>query len=366
MEFKILDKDLNWIGVLDDVSSVQWLEQYYDVGEVKITAFYNSTNAELIVEGNYIYNPDISDAIAEIIEVETTEGAESSITARARQSIARWNDRVIFGTENITSASTILQIAEKNRRGLVGIIGDAPETLFDTQKSWGSVLEMFTEILPAANLGFKESFDSATKNITLSILKGKDRTLQQSNDYLGFLSTELGSLKSLIITKGSDDFKNVAIVGGQGEGAERKIVTVSLAGDSQRRELWVDARDLSKTYETATATGEVDEEGNPVYEYTEATYTDAEYEQLLKARGIEKLSEYMKTLEVSAEVDASAGITRENLGDIFLVRSAAFNILMSARITEILTIAESTGIRTEITLSEFNSIGSDTYVSFSA
>ena len=366
MELRILDKDLNWIGILDDISSVQWLESYYDVGEVKIVAFYNSTNAALLVEHNYIYNPEISDSIAEIIETETVEGLESSITARARQSVARWDNRVVYGTEIITSASDILSIADKNRRGLSGNIGEAPVISFDTQKSWGTVLEVLTEILPSAGLGFEETFDSSTKNLTLSIYGGIDRTSQQSDNYIGFLSTEIGSLKSLTITKGAQEYKNVAIVGGQGEGTDRKIVTVSLAGDNPRREMWIDARDISKTYEKATATGKVDENGNPIYEYTESTYSDSEYELVLQSRGIEKLKEKMKTLEINAEVDSSAGITRENLGDIFPVRSATFDILMSARITEILTVAESTGVRTEITLSEFNPIGSETYAGLSS
>ena len=47
--------------------------------------------------------------------------------------------------------------------------------------------------------------------------------------------------------------------------------------------------DISTSYQVATPTGEVDEDGNPEYSYTKHTYTDAEYEALLRVRGLENL-----------------------------------------------------------------------------
>jgi hypothetical protein len=117
-------------------------------------------------------------------------------------------------------------------------------------------------------------------------------------------------------------------------------VTVALgswAGD-ERRELWVDAKDISTSYQVATPTGEVDEDGNPEYSYTKHTYTDAEYEALLRVRGLEKLAE-------TADAGQDLMYYGEDyfLGDVLPLKLTRYGLRLAARLTGVRTIYEASG-----------------------
>lgn len=157
---------------------------------------------------------------------------------------------------------------------------------------------------------------------------------------------------SLKIVRGSDGWKNYAIIGGQGEGVNRKIVTASLGaytGDDLR-ELWVDAKDIGTTYQIAAP------DGSGGYTYTEATYTDEEYAAALQARGLEKLAENLQTLEVDASI--GQGLMEYGrdyaLGDIVPLKLTRYGLRLSARISAVRTIYESTGKKVTAVLSDFN------------
>lgn len=74
--------------------------------------------------------------------------------------------------------------------------------------------------------------------------------------------------------------KNVALVAGEGEGAARKTVTLGSGKGIDRRELFVDARDISS-----------DLNGNSL--------SASAYNKLLEQRGLEKMNEntYVKAFE---------------------------------------------------------------------
>ena len=71
--------------------------------------------------------------------------------------------------------------------------------------------------------------------------QGTDRSSEGSDAFVGYLGDDIGNLTDIRIVDSDADWKNVAVVGGQDQGADRKVVTVALgswAGDD-RRELWV-------------------------------------------------------------------------------------------------------------------------------
>ena len=120
--------------------------------------------------------------------------------------------------------------------------------------------------------------------------------------------------------------------------------------------MWVDAKDISQTYQVATLTDETDEDGNPKYTYEEKSYTDAEYTALLEARGLEKLAEHLKTLEVDAQIGQGLMEYGKDyfLGDIVPLKITKYGLLISARVAAVKTIYESTGRTVTAVLSDFN------------
>lgn len=108
------------------------------------------------------------------------------------------------------------------------------------------------------------------------VLKPKDRTIgnEDGNTPVVF-SFELNNLSKLDYESDSTNYCSIAIVASEGEGQERKIIEI---GESERTgfdriELYVDARDLQSENSDGT------------------TITNEELEQLMKQRGLEKLTE---------------------------------------------------------------------------
>ena len=106
-------------------------------------------------------------------------------------------------------------------------------------------------------------------------------------------STKWGNLQGASWAFGDNDYANVAIVQGAGEGENRATVTVGLtdAAGAERRELYVDARDVQPN----------EEKGE--------TNQSADYLQRLMDRGTNKLLEQLRTgsIEISLDADLAPG-----------------------------------------------------------
>lgn len=353
MTLYVYDPALERIGMAEDIRSLQWLSEYQDAGEVKLVCSATAKNRALLQDGNRLYCTEQPEsAIIRETQIED-DGRDAALTVRAVLSAARWADRVVMATEQIANAEAgMLALTSRHRRGLPGVTGAAKglAATLDTQVTWGSVLEAEIALASASGLGFREVFDPATGVETFEVYEGTDRT--QSDKYNGYFGDDIGNLSDIKIVNGSDGWRNRAIVGGQGEGAARKVVTVSVGGytGDALREVWVDAKDLGPTYQVATP------DGAGGYTYTEATYTDAQYAAVLEARGLEKLAASMQTLEVDAAI--GQGLMEYGrdyaLGDILPLKLARYGLQLAARVSAVRTVYESTGKTVTAVLSDFS------------
>lgn len=187
--------------------------------------------------------------------------------------------------------------------------------------------------------------------------KGIDRSKETLPGYIGYFGTDVGNIKNVTISSGSKNYKNVAVVAGAGEGAARAVRIVSLGNVSgeNRRELYVDARDLQLEYQVATPTGEYDDQGNPIYSYETQTYTDDEYNAILDARGFEKLAENLRDFSITCEIEQNNifyGVDY-SLGDRMPVKLPRLGLYASARVSSVTFIYEKEGRKIVALLSEF-------------
>jgi hypothetical protein len=107
---------------------------------------------------------------------------------------------------------------------------------------------------------------------------------------------------------------NVALVGGEGDGTNRQTVTLGNASGLDRREMFVDAKDLRK----------VDFKAN---------YTDA-----LSLRGQEKLAKHEPIHAFDATIHVYGNLKYKqdfNLGQFVRISSAQWGVTLMTRITEI-------------------------------
>src|SRR5690625_462901 len=98
-----------------------------------------------------------------------------------------------------------------------------------------------------SGLGWNIDIDLSQKKYVFRVSEGLDLTASQTILPPAIFSPEFGTLGQLSYTESELDYKNFAVVAGQGEGADRRIVEVGeQASGFDRYELFVDARDVSE------------------------------------------------------------------------------------------------------------------------
>lgn len=360
--FSVLDKDMNRIGILQNHLSVQWLERYCDTGEVKITARRTKENLELLAEGNHLIC-SISKTYARIAYVGHTQNAFGEVMeVRAYMAVNMLDDRIVMATERIRALKheeDLYRIYDRNRRGLpfsYSPLSGLVNNYLECETTWDSVLEIFKRICSHNQWGFTVQFDLSNKEQRLKLYKGLDQFSPEEPYYLGRFGTDIGNIAEITITLDGMDYKNVAIVAGEGEGAKRvvEIVLGSFGVEDEKRELFVDARELQKKYQIATPTGNYDETGMPTYTYSDGEYSDSEYRAMLRAKGQAKLDEQLRKHVASAVVTQTnwAYSVDYQLGSVLLIWVSTLGCMLKARVVGVNLIEEESGCRIEPELGE--------------
>jgi len=359
-KFVIYDSGRQRVDLLQQVESVQWLEYYQAPGEVKIIAQITPNNLAMLINGNRIYNPD-TDTVAIIshVEIGHTE-TEEIIIARADLTAQLLNNRVVMEAVNVTNIEEgMYNIYRKNQRFLpiqIGMAKGYSETA-GMEIRWGSVLDAQIRLAEVSGLGFRVTFDPETGGEIFKVYKGVDRSDDKSDGYIGYFGTDVDGIESVTVTSDTTDYKNTAVIAGDGEGLARtiRIVSIGDAYGENRRELYVNANDLKRQYQVSIETGDTDEDENPIFTNETHTYTDEEYHALLDARGVEKLAEHLRAFFVTCEVTQNNilyGIDY-NLGDRIPVKIPEYGIFATARISSVTMAYEREGNRIIAILDEF-------------
>lgn len=174
--------------------------------------------------------------------------------------------------------------------------------VFDNQISDKQVLEYLQGIGQATDTGFKVVKDG--KNLVFKCFK------PSVNNNVKY-ATSLRNVSNLEYFKSENDYYNVAIVAGAGEGSNRVTVTAMIGNPTgtDLRELYIDARN------------EQPEEGE----------TTNAYKQRLTQIGLQKLTETLKVENLHFLVKESDDV---KLGDIINVSLDEFDISIQARVVE--------------------------------
>ncbi len=174
--------------------------------------------------------------------------------------------------------------------------------VFKNQISDMSVLEYEQGIGQAVDMGFR-----VAKRDNLLRFECYKPSINENAKY----STSLRNVTNVQYVANEDEYANVAIVAGEGEGENRTVVIVTI-GDPQgreRRELYVDARS----------------------EQPEEDETEEEYRQRLERIGLQALAECPKIESLFFDVSTDDTV---KLGDIVTVSIDEYNIVMQVRVVE--------------------------------
>jgi hypothetical protein len=318
---------MDFQGVLESQRSLIWLRKYFEPGCFELYIPITNDSLKLIKKENLIWIKGYKEAA--VIEDRKLEDStkKKAFTVKGRFLSSYMDRRIIKGTVNFSgkvevAMRQLLSSVTPIPRVKLGELQGFEETV-EFQVTYKNLLEYEEKLSKSSGLGFRFRPDFDEKVIYFEIYKGTDRTSSQGvNNRVTFAET-YKNLNNTIYRENEQLYKNVALVGGVGEGSERTIVQVGTASGLELREIFVDAKDISKD-----------------------GLTDEQYKAALIARGQEKLADNI--ISTSFECDTGADVNfvykqHYDLGDIVTIKKKDWGITLDQRITEVREVHENGG-----------------------
>lgn len=353
------DSNLNVIGILDTTQSVIWHSVYYGVGDFQIYITLKDALA-VIGEARYITRTNNSEVgvIESILIADDVENGKM-ITIKGRFAKSLLDRRIIYNLSGKSNQATILRgNVETNVRRLVNdnaiasrslgvlelgsvagiskIIVDESGAAAQKQVSFENLLDYTEAVLK--EYGIASTVKLSNGKLQYTVFEGADRSADNTdgNQPIVF-SKEFDNLISSEYTHDTTQEKNVALIGGEGEGIDRFCVLLGSQSGLARKEVFVDASSITKKYK----------DENEV----EKTYTDAEYIEMLKSHGHQVTS----AMRVAEDFNGAIDITNGNwkygedvfLGDIVTVQDNDIGVFKNVRLGEVTEYQDEDGYTVE-------------------
>lgn len=339
MDVYFMDKNFNAIDIVDYQNSIIWTKRYYTVGDFEIVLPACKKTMNIAKKAVYVYRLD-DDAVMIIKRVQLQTDADNGdkliISGVDAKEIL--NRRIVWQQTNINTTlekgitkllnenAIMPELSERKINNLsIGSLCSKSATLQLVKQVTGKPLgDTLTDICMTYGLGHKVTMNSNHNKFIYSLYSGVDRSYAQTKNSYVVFSDEYGNLLTSDYTKDESNYKNVAMVAGEGEGKARKKSIVGNAAGLDRYEIFVDKRDLS------TNDGEI---------------SNTEYLRQLTEEGQTALAEYEKTEEFESELDTYTNFiygVDYFLGDIVQIENG-YGLQERARITEIIESEDESG-----------------------
>lgn len=279
MDLLILDTNLEAIAVIDTYTSLIWTDRYYKAGDFELCLPASKEIFEVIKQDYYLYNKN-SEHVMIIeqltIETDTEDGNKLTVTGRSLESIL--DRRIVWGLKNLSGSfqngiETLLNECiispSKPTRQISNFIFEASEDpaitdlTLEAQYTGDNLYDIISEACEERGVGFKVVLND-NKQFVFSFYAGADRSYDQTDlPYVAF-SPNFDNLISSNYVETKSGLKNVTLVGGEGEGQDRRYTAVGDISGLDRREMFTDARDLSS---------DISEDIADLFNFSEYAYT---------------------------------------------------------------------------------------------
>lgn len=350
MDIYILDGLSGIIGIVQSFQSVIWNMQFYGRNDFQLVVPGTDYNISMLRQGRYLVrDADISSGtyhnvmiIREIsYKYDVDYGWTLTLSGPGLKAIV--GQRIVWSQTNLTGKveSGIRKIINSNiispsdsARKINNFVLDAAAGFTDTfeaQLAGDNIAEWLEQVGQTYGIGWDVYISSGKYHFKL--LKGTDRTYNQSAVDPVVFSPDFDNLATAEYMQGYTEYINAALIGGEGEGAEQVFATVGTASGLNRFEGYIDGGSVSSNGEIITL----------------ATYIKLlqEYgkESLTAAQANEKF-----TGEVLPDIQYHLG-TDYFLGD--LVQIALNSFRASSRVIEVIYAEDETGATLLPTFSEW-------------
>ena len=307
-EIYLRSSTFNKLWMFDDVESVIWTEKYFECGDFEIHARANKNFIRMLNDlkkyTRFITRKE-SDMIGIVEKITVKTGDENGdyVTISGRCAVSILTRRTIVNQktfENANAATAIKELITENLisdtsqtyRNISIINMETPDTSIFTdtltaQYFGSSVYKIVTDICRAKKYGIKAVINTSesTPKITFKLYKGIDRSHNQSVLPRVTFSDDFDNLAESEYSISTENYANVTVVAGEGEGSERRLLytsggqTLTVRG-LNLSEIYVDARSVSSN---------------------KGKINDDEYFKLLEQRSQEALTKHAIKMVLSAK-----------------------------------------------------------------
>lgn len=346
MDLLILDSNFKDKDIIDAFESTIWTDRFNEYGDFEVVALPSYKLLSSIKKGDYlrIENSDHLMNVESIqIASDSEDGDKFIITGKSLEFIL--NRRIVWTITTVKAKAPdiIEKLLNENAispsieaRKIPGLMFKKVDlSSYENMKEievqfYGeSLYDCISTLCKSENLGFKITLDD-DYNLVFELYEGVDRSYDQFKNDPMIFSPDFDNLIESDYIDSDANYSNVVLVAGEGEGSNRKTVVKSLNDKEysgiDRREIFSDASDLSKTVSSGTL-------------------TDSEYANQLSQRGEETLIDCKpyQYFEGSIDSDQSYEYTKDfYAGDIIQIQNQ-YGLEAKARIVEIIISQDDTG-----------------------
>lgn len=354
----ILDDTMRIVDVLRKYEYSQYQYKAREIGTFQINAMLDKENLYLIDKTKNFYVLFDDDVFGVIESVKRESDSETSKVFVIKGSLALklLEYRVIKGQVTFKGKSykyieelvkqNLIMSDDSNRNIALSVEFEDEERLkqvcsiIDKQVTGGSLWDEISEVAEADKLRIVLKPNVVVINRenpynidgwTLIIGAGEDRTRHRGNKVVSpvVFSQSLSNIANTDYIVDRSKLKNTVYIAGEGEGTDRKWYNIDVNSDVtfgerkgwNRKELWVDARDIQS-------------------EQDNKKLTDAEYEELMKQRADEKAKDNDLSEEYTSTVtDITKQYTYKkdyNIGDFVTIADEELGMEFDAQITNVI------------------------------
>ena len=358
MQIQVFNLDLDFLGICEEINDIEWVREYYKGGRFTLNAKLNEHNLGLLKKDNILIKDNNFDEPMIIEYRELSEGSNgdedfiitgNSLTTRILSSRVTESRQIEKNKIDVVMKNILKKQTESPLRAFKGLSYSEDKDYFteiiEHKSLYKSLDEEFETLSRLYDIGHKISIDIENKLFVFDVY-----TMADISDSVLF-SVDFDNLSNQRFTDSTDNYKNVAIVCGQGdsdkdedddETRDKVILNNDLYAGFNRREVYIDARDIEKD----TKKGK-DKDGNEI----DIPIANGENAiKLLTARGKERLIEHLP-------IESFEGDLVENnyrykidfdLGNVVTVRNKKWGVEFTQRITKIIENTDIYGTTIEV------------------
>lgn len=347
---RIFTSDIELLGEISNYESLFFVRKYHGVGDLELRINRYKQYTDTLQKGNVIVIGNDKHKSYKIEHREIELDQDGKVTEnwliKAHELKAVIGDRITLPPSHTShdnrSASAETVMKHYVNRNIINPVDNkrkitqlllAPDQARGPHVNWQSrfknVAEDLAEISLVSGIGWGVRVDYDLRKWIFDVSEGRDLTVNQDVHSPVIFSPQFDNIKTMHYVDSDLNYRNTAYIAGQGEGVERRVVELGQASGLARKELFVDARDVSE---------ETDIEGeDPIPRPPQEIIND------LISRGEQKLAELIQETFLESQIMTHSTFKYEevwDLGDIVTNQYLDWGVTLDARITEVKEIYE--------------------------